>query len=351
MAALLAALGVAWANPIPDYYYVETPSTLSLPPEAASVALAGALVGADPGVAASFFNPATLAGLTQTEVAVSYGPWQTDSSPDNSHTWVGACFPTGRFAAGVDAALTPRGEQSIYSRYGKPIGRFVARDATVGASAALALTGQWSAGLGLKLFASNATENYRMWPLESYPLRATALAPLLDVGVRWAPHPRIGLGLSLCDAGPGIAYSLDSLQAPVSRAAAPPPWTMRLGGRFRLAEAAPVRVDLLGQVSRTGSNGWVSESPEGDLRAVCRETIYSFAVDALAGKALALRLGYLNYAASGRYDLALGMGLRLADLLRVDLVLDTETPFGAKPASDWRLGLTSYGLDRLWHRD
>jgi hypothetical protein len=344
-------LGLVWASRVPRYYWVATPNSLSLPPEAASVGLAGALVGGDPGVAASFFNPATLAGLTQTEAALSYGPWQKGFSPGSSHSWAGACLPAGRFAIGIDASLTPRGEQSVYDRYGRPVGRFVPRDATIGARAAVALAGQCSAGLGLKLFTTNATENYRMWPLQTYPLRAAAFAPLLDVGVRWVPHPRVGLGLSLCDAGSNIAYALDSLEAPVRDATAPPPWTMRLGGRLRIIELEPMRLDLYGQVNRSGSDGWVSESPQGDLRKVHRETIYSVAVDALAGKALAVRFGYLGYSTSGHYGLTFGMGLWLADLLRVDFGLDTETKVDAWPTNDWRLSLTSCRLDRLLLRD
>jgi hypothetical protein len=348
---LLAVLGLGRADGLPRYYRISTPNSLSLLPDAASVALAGALAGAGPGIAASVINPAASAGLKQTEIALSYGPWLADAAPGRSHTWIGACLPAGRFAVGIAASLTPRGDHSVYDRYGRFIDRFAARDATVGAGAAFALTGQLSAGLGLKLYASNATENYRMWPLEAYPLRATALAPLLDVGVRWDPHPRVELGLSLCDAGPDIDYTLDSLEAPVRRAVAAAPWTTRLGGRIRIVGAEPIRLDLLGQVSRTGPNGRISESPEGNLRAVRRETVCSVAVDALAGKIFAVRLGYLDYTNSGRRGLALGTGFWLADLLRIDLSLNTETQAGAWPTSDWCLSLTSYRLERLWHQD
>ena len=66
---LLTALGPAWANPVAtNIFYVDTPRSLSQPPDAAALALAGALAGASPGVAASFYNPAALAGLTETEI-------------------------------------------------------------------------------------------------------------------------------------------------------------------------------------------------------------------------------------------------------------------------------------------
>jgi hypothetical protein len=348
---LLAVLSIAWANPIPDYYYVETPSSLSLPPEAASVALTGALAGADPGIAAAFFNPATLAGLTRNEATASYGPWQTESSPYNSHTWLGAYFPAGRFAVGIDASLTPRGSWPLYNRHGWPSGYFAARDATVGSRAAFPLAEQWSVGLGLKLFMSNATENRPMWPFPTYPLRATAVAPLLDLGVRWTPDPRIGLGLSVCDAGPNIPYAVDSAGPRANDATAPPPWTVRLGARLRMIDLNPVRVDLLGQISRTGSEGWEGVGLLTDLLEAARPRIHSIAVDALAWKTIAVRFGYLDDATLDKYGWTFGMGLLMADLLRIDFSIDAVTHTAAKPSRDWRLSATWLNLARLWRRE
>jgi hypothetical protein len=344
---LLTALGLAWANPVPDYYYyVVTPQSLSLPPDAASVALADALAGAGPSVAASFFNPATLDGLSQTEIAASEGPVQNGLWPSKSTAWAGAGIPVGRFTIGVDASLTQRGGWAV-DEHGTYLGNSHARDATLGARAALSPRDHWSVGVGLKLYMSNETEDFPMWQYPTFPDEAFALAPLVAAGVRWTPHPRVGLGLSLCDAGPEIRYAADSLRS-FDGTSAPSPWTTRLGGRVRVVDLEPVQVDVLAQVGGSWTEKWLANrwATPAPSRSISR----SIAADALLWKTISLRLGYLDDPTSDRCGVTLGIGFWMADLLRLDFGTDALTYNYPSPNHDWRLSFTAYDLARLWCR-
>ena len=353
MAAVLTALGLVWANPIVDDYYLDTPQSLSLPPEAASVALAGALAGAGPGVAAAFYNPAALAGLPRTEAAASWGPWGTELWPGMSHAWAGFGFPAGkRLCVGIDASFTPRGEVEMIDEHGEYVGSLLMLDATLGSRAALALGEHCGVGAGLKLFLANSAgfpyqHGQLSWPMP--PGEATATSILADAGVLWTPSRRGGLGLSLCNAGPDIHYAAPDIRANWT---AVPPWTVRLGGRLRMVEFGATSVDLLAQVdgSVAPHRDWVM--PEHESHSFMYRTARAIALDGLFWNFLSLRLGYMDGPTNDRYGVTAGIGLRLWDVLRIDLASDalTYTYMPRRTGIDWRLSIASSNLAGLWRR-
>jgi hypothetical protein len=344
-AALLA--GTALANPVE--HRLHTPKSLSIAPEAVSVALAGAMAGSGPGLAAACYNPAALAGLDRIEAAGSGGPWQTGlhANRDDGSDWAGFAVPVREWlAVGIDAAIARRDEWVVTNDSGHFWGFLVVRDLAVGARAAAKLGEHWAAGVGARMFSSNAPEESPYWDWWRFPIRASTTTLLADAGVHWRPKNTLGFGLSLCNAGPDIAYA-DAAHADLgllTRA----PWTLRLGGCWQLPELGPMRARLLAQAGvplvpqRFGG-------PPDDVAAFARRMAGAVAAEATMWNTVSLRIGYVADQSADRYGITAGLGVRVFDLVSIDLA--TDAPTYRYASRDWRLSVALTDIAGFWRED
>jgi len=89
--------------------------------------------------------------------------------------------------------------------------------------------------------------------------------------------------------------------------------------------------------------------PEQASHSFMYSTARAIALDGLFWNFVSLRLGYMDGPNNDRYGVTAGIGLRLWDVLRIDLASDALT-YSYFPSHDWRLGIASSNLAGLWRR-
>jgi hypothetical protein len=331
VAALLSCL--ASANPVvfPDH----PPLLLLAAPGPLQLSMGGVVADPAAGVVGASVNPAALAGLKHPEVALVGGRWETGDWPDGSLWWAAFGAPVGkRLTIGADLTAAYRGETNVVNRHEEPVGTMPVLDAALAGRAAYAIDDDWSAGLALRGFLSNLPENYDwMGPPRDDVL---ALGLLADAGVRWTPNRRLGVGLSLGNAGSDIEYRSTTSDWVYLTAAAP--WTVRLGGRWRAVELWPVRIDVLAGLSTLLVGDEWSTGAEPLLADAWYSTARDLTVEVVLWDAIYLRAGHINDPTTDRRGLCWGAGVGYRGILRFDLGSDAAaSEYGSR---DWSLGVT-----------
>jgi hypothetical protein len=324
--------GLALANPV----YVEAPPLLlRAAPGPLQLSLGGVVADPAAGVVGASLNPAALTGLEHAELALVGGRWEAGDWPDGSLWWAAFGTPVGeRFTLGADLTAAYRGETSVVNEHGEPAGQMFVLDAALAGRAAYSINESWGAGLAIRGFLSNLPENYD-W-LGSPRDDVLALGLLADAGVRWTPSRRLGLGLSLGNAGPNVEYRSTTSDWVYVTAAAP--WTVRLGGRFQAVELWPVRIDVLAGLATLLVDDEWSAQAEPAMSWAYYSTARDLTVEVVLWEALYVRAGYINDPTTDRRGLCWGAGVGYRGILRFDLGSDAAaSEYGSR---DWSLGVT-----------
>lgn len=151
--------------------------------------LAEAFSGLADDVHALAYNPAGLAFLRRREIALDHNYY----APGVNHEWLGYAHPTalGTFAGSANLLFISPFES--YSAVDNPTGKTSAADAAYQFSFATTVTDNFGLGVSGKYIRSRLHQT-------------TASAFAGDVGALWKPQPRVRLGGSILNVGPGLRH-------------------------------------------------------------------------------------------------------------------------------------------------
>lgn len=151
--------------------------------------LAEAFSGLADDVHALAYNPAGLAFLRRREIGLDHNYY----APGVNHEWLGYAHPTALGTFGAAANLLFVSPFESYTAGDSPNGKTSAADSAYQFSFATTVTDGWAIG---------ATGKY----IRSRLHDATASTFAGDLGVLWRPVPRLRLGGSILNLGPGLRH-------------------------------------------------------------------------------------------------------------------------------------------------
>jgi long-subunit fatty acid transport protein len=151
--------------------------------------MADAYSGLADDVHALHYNPAGAALLRRRELALDHDSY----APGVNHEWVGYAHPTAWGTFGGSANLLFVAPFESYDAFDSPSGKTSASDMAYQFSYATTVTEKWAVGLSAKYIRSRL-----------HDVTASTLAG--DVGAMWTPLPRLRVGASALNFGPGLRY-------------------------------------------------------------------------------------------------------------------------------------------------
>ncbi len=249
---------------------------------ASAMAMGGAFTAVDRDLTAAFWNPAGLATLPRTGVALSYTNWILDVTEQH----VVVAIPTEIGVIGWHGVMMQHGTFEGRDATGARTADFGGRDLAVGAS--------WSRRVGSHLLIGLQAKFIHQ-ALEA----AQASTVAFDAGLIWkAPWPGLTVGMSVLHVGPGLTFIRD---------VAPLPTVFRAGLSYE-PSFLPVRVVV-------------------DASRGVDQSALNVGIEWAAGSLLAVRAGSM-VAESGHVGIAAGLGLAWSDV-RVDYAFTPTRDFGA----------------------
>jgi hypothetical protein len=269
-------------------------------PTARSTALAGAVTGLADDQDAAWCNPGGLGFQQSFGGCLSGGSWLPGLYPGMYYTYASAglgtvgMLPGGKnLNVGINYTYLTTGETDVVNEHGDFLGRFRTYEMAVGLHAGAQVTSQLGVGANLKYIHSSLAPDW-YWEWESgmgIDFGGTADDAAADIGALYQPAEYAGIGLSLANIGPNIAYYGSGESDPL-------PLMLRIGGcltpldnplfRLRaLLETDKIMVGVFSDTTHTKTFG-------RKLNEELRDAWKSVAVEATLVQFFAVRLGYFE---------------------------------------------------------
>jgi hypothetical protein len=288
------AAGIAEASQNPGATF------LLIWPSARSTALAGAMTGLADDPDAAYWNAGGLAFQNGLGGCASFASWLPGLYPGMYYTYASAGFGSagllpGRrnLNAGADITYLTTGETDVVNERGDFIGRYTTYDMAIGLHAGVQATPALGLGANLKYIRSYLVPEWVWQEMPELGIDAggTADDVAIDLGVLYRPAKLAGIGLTLANIGPNIAYTEAGHSDPL-------PLMLRLGGCLTPVDAPLFRVRTLLEVDKilvgmfsdtTGTKTFGRE-----LSEEIRDAWKSVAVEATILQVFAARVGYME---------------------------------------------------------
>ena len=279
---------------------------------------------------ASYFNPAALAGQTDRKLNFTHQKWLPGLADDLSYEFLAYSQPVeGWGNIGVSGTLLNLGEQTRTGERGEILGSFSSYDLALSGAYGDDISGNLSAGIGLKFIRSNLADQGA--GIERGSGIGNSFAA--DLGLLWRATSSLSLGAALRNLGPNIAY-IDASQAD------PLPQHLVLGVAYEIMETEYhdmlLSIDVYKPLIDDGNfatnlvTAWADESMSNEFKEMDLHAggEYRYGLSAIKGQSfLALRAGYSFDHDGDLKTPTFGLGLKY-NVFQVDVAYITgdDTP-------------------------
>ncbi len=279
---------------------------------------------------ASYFNPAALAGQTDRKLNLTRQEWLPGLADDLSYEFLAYSQPVeGWGNIGVSGTLLNLGEQTRTGERGEILGSFSSYDLALSGAYGADISGNLSAGIGLKFIRSNLADQGA--GIERGSGIGNSFAA--DLGLLWRATSSLSLGAALRNLGPNIAY-IDASQAD------PLPQHLVLGVAYEIMETEYhdmlLSIDVYKPLIDDGNfvtnlvTAWADESMSNEFKEMDLHAggEYRYGLSAIKGQSfLALRAGYSFDHDGDLKTPTFGLGLKY-NVFQVDVAYITgdDTP-------------------------
>jgi hypothetical protein len=279
---------------------------------------------------ASYFNPAALAGQTDRKLNFTHQKWLPGLADDLSYEFLAYSQPVeGWGNIGVSGTLLNLGEQTRTGERGEILGSFSSYDLALSGAYGADISGNLSAGIGLKFIRSNLADQGA--GIERGSGIGNSFAA--DLGLLWRATSSLSLGAALRNLGPKIAY-IDASQAD------PLPQHLVLGVAYEIMETEYhdmlLSIDVYKPLIDDGNfatnlvTAWADESMSNEFKEMDLHAggEYRYGLSAIKGQSfLALRAGYSFDHDGDLKTPTFGLGLKY-NMFQVDVAYITgdDTP-------------------------
>ena len=279
---------------------------------------------------ASYFNPAALAGQTDRKLNFTHQKWLPGLADDLSYEFLAYSQPVeGWGNIGVSGTLLNLGEQTRTGERGEILGSFSSYDLALSGAYGADISGNLSAGIGLKFIRSNLADQGA--GIERGSGIGNSFAA--DLGLLWRATSSLSLGAALRNLGPNIAY-IDASQAD------PLPQHLVLGVAYEIMETEYhdmlLSIDVYKPLIDDGNfvtnlvTAWADESMSNEFKEMDLHAggEYRYGLSAIKGQSfLALRAGYSFDHDGDLKTPTFGLGLKY-NVFQVDVAYITgdDTP-------------------------
>ncbi len=292
---------------------------LLIAPGARAAGMGESFVSIADDATATYWNPAGMAFLEKTQIALMHSNWLPQLASDLYYDYATMVRPMGNSGtAGVSLTFINLGNQIITDETGpEPKGEFSSYELALAGSYAAKLGANNSAGVTLKFIYSNLAPQGA--GAEQGDGRATAFAVDLGYLHRNLLFDRFNMGVNVTNIGPKISY-IDAAQAD------PLPTNLRLGVSYQLIKQEYNSLVFSTEVNRL----LIAFDDEGQARSVIpgmflalsdesfkeelKHFIYNAGAEYWYNNLMALRIGY-HYDKTGRAKYTtFGAGLKYSSL-------------------------------------
>jgi hypothetical protein len=292
--AVCLSAGVAEASRNPGAVF------LLIWPTARTTALAGAMTGLADDQDAACWNPGGLGFQQSLGGCLSGGSWLPGLYPGMYYTYASAGYgtvgilPGGRnLNVGLDYIYLTTGETDVVDEHGNFLGRYTTYDRAIGLHAGAQVTQQLGVGTNVKFIQSYLVPDWiwQMMPELGIDAGGTGNDVAVDLGALYQPAKYAGIGLTLVNIGPNIAYTSSGETDPL-------PLVLRIGGCLTPLDDQLFRVRVLLEADKILVGAFydtTNTKPFGrKLNEELRDAWKSVAFEATFLQLFAIRAGYFE---------------------------------------------------------